>query len=281
MGERRDQGFGLVAAVAAVAAFACVAFEVLAANRGALAGANAQFETAKLQQAADGGIFLALHGLAITDRGRRWTIDGRPKIVVFDGVELTITIEDEKGKAPINRMDGGQIRSLFLAAGVDAGRADQLVDSFEDWYDTDDNPRAHGAEASDPTYRAAGVRPRNGEVRTLDELINIKGMDPVLLARVEPALTVFFGARGGFDESFAQPLALAAMSDESVQSAMDIVRRRSQGTSPEVVDERGLPGRPLTIRVLARDDHGGRLRRAMIIELTGKPAQPYWVRALE
>jgi len=46
MSRRRDQGFGLVAAVAAVAAFACIAFEVLAANRGALAGANAQFETA-------------------------------------------------------------------------------------------------------------------------------------------------------------------------------------------------------------------------------------------
>lgn len=281
MTRGRDRGFGLVVAVAAVAAFACISFQVLAANRGSLAGANAQFETAKLQQAAEGGIFLALHGLAITDPGRRWTIDGRPKIVILDGVELTITIEDEKGKAPINRMDGGQIRSLFLAAGVDANRADQLVDSFEDWYDTDDNPRAHGAESSDAGYRAAGVRPRNGEIRTLDEMIYIKGMDPVLLARIEPALTVFFGSRGGFDESFAQPLALAAMNDDSLDQALSVVRRRSAGPDQNVTDERGLPGRPLTIRVLARDDHGGRLRRAMIVELTGHAAQPYWVRALE
>jgi general secretion pathway protein K len=280
MSQGRDRGFGLVAAVAAVAAFACISFEVLAANRGALAGANAQFETAKLQQAADGGIFLALHGLAINDPARRWSIDGRQKIVVFDGVELTITIEDEKGKAPINRMDGGQVRALFLAAGVDANRADQLVDSFEDWYDTDDNPRAHGAESADASYRAAGVRPRNGEIRTLDELNKLKGMDAVLLARIEPSLTVFFGARGGFDESFAQPLAIAAMNEDAAGSPLSVVRQRSDGPT-EVVDERGLPGRPLTIRVLARDDHGGRLRRAMIVELTGKPAQPYWVRALE
>jgi general secretion pathway protein K len=274
----RDQGFGLVAAVAAVAAFACVSFEVLAASRGSLAGANAQFEAARLQQSADAGIMLALHGLAITDPGRRWAIDGRPKIVVFDGNELTITIEDEKGKAPINRMDGGQIRSLFIAAGVDANRADQLVDSFEDWYDSDDTPRAHGAESSDAAYRAAGVRPRNGEVRTLDEMIYIKGMDRVLLARIEPALTVFFGSRGGFDESYAQPLALAAMNDEPVQAASSALAR---SPSMPLADERGLPGRPLTIRVLARDDHGGRLRRAMIVELTGKAEQPYWVRSLE
>jgi general secretion pathway protein K len=273
----RDQGFGLVVAVAAVAAFACIAFEVLAANRGSLAGANAQFETARLQQDADAGIALALHGLAILDPGRRWAIDGRPKIVIFDGVELTITVEDEKGKAPINRMDGGQVRALFAAAGVTGVRLDQLVDSFEDWTDTDDTPRPHGAESSDPGYRALGVRPRNGELRTLDEMIYLKGMDAVLLARIEPALTVFFGSRGGFDESFAQPLALAAMNDEPPGSVMSPVAQ-SAGT---IVDEKGLPGRPLTIRVLARDDHGGRLRRAMIVELTGKADQPYWVRLLE
>lgn len=280
MTQARDRGFGLVAAVAAVAAFACISFEVLAANRGALAGANAQFETARLQQDADAGIALALHGLAITDPGRRWSIDSRPKIVIFDGVELTITVEDEKGKAPINRMDAGQVRALFLAAGVNANRADQLVDSFEDWTDTDDIPRAHGAESSDPGYRAMGIRPRNGEIRTLDELIYLKGMDRVLLARIEPALTVFFGSRGGFDESFAQPLALAAMSDEEPGATAAFNLQNSVGPAT-VVDEKGLPGRPLTIRVLARDDHGGRLRRAMIVELTGKADQPYWVRSLE
>jgi hypothetical protein len=57
------------------------------------------------------------------------------------------------------------------------------------------------------------------------------------------------------------------------------VRRRGPGRN--VTDERGLPGRPLTIRVLARDDHGGRLRKAMIVELTGHSERPYWVRSLE
>jgi len=278
--QGRDRGFGLVVAVAAVAAFACIALEVLAANRGSLAGGNAQFETARLQQDADAGIALALHGLAITDPGRRWAIDGRPKIVIFDGVELTITVEDEKGKAPINRMDSGQVRALFVAAGMTGVRLDQLVDSFEDWTDTDDTPRPHGAESADPGYRALGVRPRNGEIRTLDELIYLKGMDAVLLARIEPALTVFFGSRGGFDESFAQPLALAAMNDEPPGAVMSPVTQIAQFPTA-VVDEKGLPGRPLTIRVLARDDHGGRLRRAMIVELTGNPVQPYWVRLLE
>lgn len=279
MSERRDQGFGLVAAVAAVAAFAYIAFQILAVNRGTLAGGNAQFETAKLAEAADAGVALALHGLAITDAGRRWTIDGRPKIVVFDGVEVTMTIEDEKGKAPINRMDSGQIRQLFAAAGVSGARLDQLVDSFEDWFDTDDVPRAQGAEAA--AYAGSGVRPRNGEIRTLDEMIHIKGMDRVLLERIEPALTVFFGARGGFDEEFAQPLALAAMTDVGVEEASELAAVRQRNPGRNVTDERGLPGRPLTIRVVARDDHGGRYRRAMIVELTGRADQPYWVRSLE
>jgi general secretion pathway protein K len=172
-------------------------------------------------------------------------------------------------------MDSGQIRQLFAAAGVSGARLDQITDSFEDWFDTDDIPRAQGAEA--PAYAGTGVRPRNGELRTLDEMIHIKGMDRVLLARIEPALTVFFGARGGFDETFAQPLALAAMNDGEVEDPSELAAVHTRG----LVDERGLPGRPLTIRVVARDDHGGRLRKAEIVELTGRPAQPFWVRSLE
>jgi hypothetical protein len=71
------------------------------------------------------------------------------------------------------------------------------------------------------------------------------------------------------------------MTDVGVEEASELAAVRQRNPGRNVTDERGLPGRPLTIRVVARDDHGGRYRRAMIVELTGRADQPYWVRSLE
>jgi general secretion pathway protein K len=96
----RDSGYALVAAVTAVAAFAYVAFEVLAANQGAAALVGGRIGHARLAAAAEAGLYLAIHGLATDDRATRWSIDGRSRDIDFDGVELAVAIDDERGKAP-------------------------------------------------------------------------------------------------------------------------------------------------------------------------------------
>lgn len=266
--RRRDGGYALVAAVAAVAAFSYIAFEVLAVNRGGLASVNGEFSRARLAAATEAGMALAVQGLSADDG--RWPIDGRPRPIVFNGAQLSIAVEDEKGKAPLNDLEEEDVRQMFSAAGVSGSRLMTLVDSFEDWQDEDDARRASGAERVE--YAAAGLRPRNGEMRNVEELSALNGMDRALFARLAPALTVFPGARGGFNPATASAMALAIMSGADADDDPPAVQRAPGPAS--------LVGHPLTIRVTATDGHGGRLERSAVIELTGRPERPYWVRYL-
>lgn len=275
----RDDGYALIAALTAVVAFTLLAFEVLAATRGEVAMTGAEMDRARLAAAADAGLALALAGLNTDDVTTRWAIDGRSRQATFEGIELSITVEDERGKIPINLLNEDQVRSMFEIAGASGERLDTLVDSFEDWIDDDTEPRPHGAELS--YYATQGIAPRNGAFRTLSELAHIKGMDPALYVRLAPSLTVFFGESGGFSPQTAQPLALAVMSGSGLNSPAVIQRQRElAGQRPvlDFVDKTPLAGRLLTIRIVASDTGGGRFVRAAIVELTGNSQDPYWVR---
>ena len=278
-GKNRDDGYALIAAIVAMLAFSLLALEVLADSRGDVAMASAEMQRARLTNAADAGLAMALAGISTDEQDARWAIDGRRRDTSFNGVSLAITIEDERGKIPLNLIDEDQVRNMFEMAGVSGERLEILADSFADWTDDDSDPRPHGAEKAD--YASLGIQPRNGPFRTLDELRQLKGMDDALFARLAPALTVFFGESGGFSPSTSQPLALAVMTEGGVNSPAYLERQRElAGERPalEIEDEQPLEGRTLTVRILASDNADGQFRRSAIVELTGNPKEPYWVR---
>jgi hypothetical protein len=105
-------------------------------------------------------------------------------------------------------------------------------------------------------------------------------MRPDLFRRLAPAVTVFFGRSGGFSESTATPLALAVMGS----GAADVLIRERElaGDRPalEIAPDESLDGRALTIDATARDGRGGQAIRSVVIELTGNPDRPYWIRNL-
>lgn len=276
--SRADGGYGLIAAITAVLAFSLLALQVLTASRGNVALASAEIEKARLTAAANAGLAAAIVGLSDTDTATRWPIDGRRRAMTFNNIALSIVVEDERGKIPINLLGEDQVRTMFEVAGVSGERLDTLVDSFEDWIDDDDDPRPHGAEAS--YYAQFGIKPRNGALRTPDELLSIKGMDQSLYAKLAPAITVFFGESGGFSTSTAQPLAIAVMVEGGLNSPAYIERQREMAGDRPALDMEDAPltGRPLTVRVLASDGTGGRFERSAIVELTGNPQKPYWIR---
>jgi general secretion pathway protein K len=271
----------MIAAISGVAAFAFIAFEMLAADRGIIASVRGQLENAQLKASADAGLAAAIYGLSLPDPSQRWSIDGRSRTLRFGDSTMTIVVEDEHGKIPLNRLNEDEIRQMFAAAGASGDQLDQLVDCMEDWTDEDDDPRPHGAEA--PDYVAQGIKPRNSDFQSLGELALIKGMDSALFARLEPAITVFFGENGSFSTSTAQPLALAVMSGTRADSP-DVVEREKElaGQTPATDSPHtpNLIGRPLTVRVTVHDSEGGTFERATIVELTGMNPS-YWVRYVE
>lgn len=276
-----DDGYAIVAAVAALAVFAALAYGVLAFDRGDVAGLAAEYARARLEAAADAGLAKAIEGLAVDDAAQRWAIDGRPRAMQFEGIRLSIAVEDERGKVPMDTLSDEQVRRLFEGAGARGAQLDTLIDSYLDWLDDDDDARPHGAEA--PQYQALGIRPRNGTPVTVDELARLKGMSPAIFARVRPVLTPYFGIAGAFSPSTASPLAVAVLSAGGEGGVDAIERQREQdGERPaiEIANEKSLAGRALTVVVRAQDGQGGALERRTVIEMTGAASPAYYVREL-
>jgi general secretion pathway protein K len=281
MRRRGEDGFAIVAAVAALAVFAAVAFAVLAYARGAARDLQARYAQARLDAAADAGLVLAVQGLAVDDPGQRWAIGGAPRVAVFEGVKLTIGLEDERSKVPMPELEEDQVRRLFHAAGAQGDQLDTLTDAYLDWMDDDSEPRPHGAEAAD--YAAQGIHPRDGAPPTPDELARLKGMTPELFARIRPSLTSFFGVSGAFNPKGASPLALAVLSAGGENGVEVIEREREEeGERPatEIAPQDKLAGRNLTVVVRAEDGQGGALLRRTVIVMTGLTAPVYYVREM-
>jgi general secretion pathway protein K len=278
---QRERGYAMIAAIVGVAAFGFIAFQLIAQDRGVLAEVRGESEQAKLTAACNAGVYLALHGLADPDPTQRWGIDGRPRSGGFNGIALTITVEDERGKIPLNGIIEEEAHQLFQMAGATGTQLDTLTDSFEDWQDVDNTPRPMGAEA--PYYASFGFKPRNAGFHTIGELRMIKGMTDDIYARVAPASTVFFGESGGFSEQTSQVLALEVLGEEGPTSPE--VQQRIQQLAgnvpvPQTLIKASYVARTLTVRVEAREN-GADMKRAAIVELTGNASDPYWFRYLD
>ena len=82
--------------------------------------------------------------------------------VVADGrpyrVDTTIVrVQDARGIVSLNTGDRSVLWRLLVLQGLAAAEADRLVDTLEDYIDTDNFVRLNGAEA--PTYEALGLPP--------------------------------------------------------------------------------------------------------------------------
>jgi type II secretory pathway pseudopilin PulG len=61
------------------------------------------------------------------------------------------------------------------------GMTDDVSDAILDWIDTDDTPRANGAESEYYNALSPGYTPRNGPPVTIEELLLVRGVTPELL----------------------------------------------------------------------------------------------------
>ncbi|MFZ4689194.1 MAG: general secretion pathway protein GspK [Polymorphobacter sp.] len=279
---RDEEGYAILAAVVAIAVLALMALAFIDSGRGLSAGVVAEAEHAHLAAASDAALAIAVRNLAEPDRTRRWSIDGRPHNLHFAGSDVLVTVEDERGKVPLNQLTDEQVRTLFETLGASGVTLETCTDAFLDWLDEDDERRPEGAETAD--YRELGYRPRNGAVRSVEELMLVRGMPAGIVQRLRSVATPYTNPREGFDERFASPLALAVISGGGPGSTAVINRERElagQRVAIELAEGDVLAGRPLTIRVEARRPGGSVLRRATVIALTGFADNPFVVRARE
>jgi general secretion pathway protein K len=277
-------GFALLSVL-----WALVILSIIAASLVGSTALSYRMEQNTLRQArgsalADAAISRAILALLDARAGARWRIDGATYEHRFAGARIRVAIQDELGKIDLNAADGSVLTRLLRSAGLDPDEAAALVAKILDWRETGLAHRLNGAK--DPEYRAAGYEygPRNGPFQSVGEVQLVMGMTPELFAKIRPALTVYSG-RPLFDPATAPREALLALPDmdaANIEAALSA--REDNAASPDgeaatpssVPPVAALAGRAFTIRAQVNES-GVEVTREVVVRLTGKPAQPYWI----
>jgi general secretion pathway protein K len=106
--------------------------------------------------------------------------------VALGGGHYWVTVRDEESKIPLNGQINPQydamLRRLFSNSGVtDDKLVSTIVDSIQDWRDTDNLHRVNGAEDDYYLSLPTPYRAKNADFETIDELLLVKGMTPAIL----------------------------------------------------------------------------------------------------
>ncbi len=261
----------MVAAVASIAVFALIALMIVEASRGTTVAATAEIDRARAQAASEAGLAIALGQLLAGEAA----LDGRTRRFRYHEADIAVTVQDERGKVPLNALEEAEARRLFEVMGLTGERLDIATDSFLDWIDDDDDVRPQGAEVDH--YAADGIRPRNGPLRSVAETALIRGIGSDLAERMAGFASVHFG-NGSFEPSRASISAIRVMEGDE-GGAIDIINRQREiagdRTALTIETLSALKGRPLTVMVDARLESGARAGLRQIVILTDRAVQPY------
>lgn len=289
----RARGAALLFALWAIALLAALLTGFALSARGEGEAARTGYAQTRARYAAEAGIARAVAALSDSIPTRRFVPDGRVYHFRFDDAQVAVRITDASGQVDLNAATSQVLVNLFRAAGVADVRAQSLADAVQDWRDSDDLPRANGAESE--AYKRAGLAwlPRNGPFRTPDELARVYGMGDALYRKLADSVTVYSG-RNFPDDAYADPLALAAARDGDLASATRAVDARrarpalQAGTALPATGIAGLASQNLVageggltqdIRVTATLPDGTRSTQDAILRLTAVSGglRPYTV----
>jgi general secretion pathway protein K len=220
-----------------------------------------QIDAARFRAHADAALALtALHLLttpmAADSAEAVWLPNGTPRTLVFDGVELSVTLTNERSRIDLNAATREQLAALIEIAqgeeGFDDAERDRVADAIIDWRDEDDLAQLNGAEDGD--YEDAGLPygARDGPFRSVEELRQVLGVTRALYERLAPDLTVY-NETGGVEQRFASAQVLAALQGIPLEDAQEVVAERDQPVLPD--------GRPAFV-----GDRGGPLYRVRVTE---------------
>jgi general secretion pathway protein K len=193
--------------------------------------------------------------------------DGRSLAFEFDHVHVTVGMLDETGKVDINAAGPRVLRALFVAAGCQEARADELTRHVVAWRGPTASPVSDDGTSppSMPLISDGSPSKRYTAFAAIEELQGLPGMDPALYNTVEPAITIWSG-RPAPEPDFAPVLAMAAVRGLDPARAREVVLARDSAPPGTVLQNLpggitlggAVPGNTITFRADADDGHGSR-----------------------
>ena len=292
-GDGRQAGLALVLVLWVLTLLSLIAAAFLTSSRSEMLAVRARIDAARAEALADGAVHWAIERLLVLmsdedvrDRvGLRLPIDGRPVTVPITGGEVQLRVQDMGGLIDLNAAEAPLIEGILVAVGIDPALAGLLADRILDFRDPDDRPRPNGAE--DAGYQAAGLpyEAKDAPFDRVDELRQIPGMTPEIVARLAPFVTTLSGARG-IDPAVAPATVLAAVPGlAGPQRALILEGRREGGSAAQPAQGSNaalVASSRSSFRIIAaaRADGGGRFVREAVIQLRAG-ASPVRIRRWE
>ena len=286
---RQSEGFILIIVIWVAALLALVAAAFTRSAQSHVRATASSIQSMRAELLADSGLSLATLDLISRrlDRDesrRRFPVDGTPIRCSLDGGgRLVVVLQDAGGKVNLNTASDELLRALFVGLGASNAKASGYADVIIDYRDRDDLRRPSGAEK--PEYLAAGRThgPKNATLDSLDELFEVLGLDPEIIAAMMPHVTLHSGT-AGLDPQMTGPV------------LTELVARGATGLSGSTgsrISERGLPTdfivsstqRVFLARITARTTTGATYVREAVVELQqdrdGLPVYKVWKRGAE
>jgi general secretion pathway protein K len=204
----KRRGFALVTVLWTLAFLSLLGTGLLANARLNTQRVRNLLDAAAAEAAAEAALHQAIFALLDTSE-RRWRPDGRVHVLVYGEHRVELRVEDENGKVNPNLASPELLQALLLQLGVDRHGAAALAAAIADWRSPAHGPAAQRARAQ--PYAAAGrnITPPGTPFESLDELAEVLGMTPALLARLKPHLTLF--TTSDPDVSTGDPVVAAAL----------------------------------------------------------------------
>jgi general secretion pathway protein K len=179
---------------------------------------------------------------------------------------FTYRLRDEEALLNVNTAQHGRVEALLDGLGVQRVDRDVIVDSIQDWRDPNHEHRLNGAESDDYYLKlAVPYRARNGNLESINELLQIRGITPALFhgADGKPGLADVMTVRtvGQVNLNTAPPLVLGALG-LSVAEVTTVVQSRRDtpyAVVPGPFAGRGFAVTTRTFRVEAEGIMHGRV----------------------
>jgi general secretion pathway protein K len=266
---RDERGFALLAVIMVVALLSVVVTEFAFSMRLEASMVRAYRDTVLGRNLAEAGIQQAIreiltdaniHGLDESGQVLFFAVPAGATVakplptlsrtrVALGAGEFSYRIADEESRLNLNAGARDRMDRLLSALDVDKIERDTIVDSIEDWRDTNDTVRTNGAESEDYYLKLPiPYRARNGNFQDPSELLQVKGVTPELYRGREghPGLADLVTARGRgtVNINTAPPPVLSALGLSDAEIS-DIVQSRTNAPYASVPGR--FAGRRVTV----------------------------------
>ena len=231
MAERRDRGFALLIVLWWTVLLAVLGNQLAASGRLESRRASNVRDAAVAEAAAEGALQeAAFHLIASGDD--HWGTDPTIHTLPVPGGSAMIVVSDEAAKIGLNQATAGLLAALMSQLGEDRQQAASLAGRVLEWR-VSAGSGLPGAKAAAYAQSGLSYAPPEADFETIGELGLVLGMNPALLRRLAPYLSIY--QTGDPDFNQAGPVVRAAWAQSGDIGATETGRFGLQSEAGPIV----------------------------------------------